>query len=108
MTGFSKAVREAVADRAHQHCERCGAAAATFQWHHRRPRGAGGSKASDTNTAANCLLLCRDCHSWVELHREESLHFGWLVRQGHPPAGVPVWLGWRWVLLDDQGGVVER
>jgi 5-methylcytosine-specific restriction protein A len=108
MTGFTKHVREQVLNRAYQHCEKCGLAANAFQWHHRRPRSMGGSKAPDTNTAANCLLLCVPCHQWVEANRDDALHYGWLVRQGHSPAEMPVWIGWRWVLIRDDGTVEER
>ncbi len=108
MTGFPQQVRDRVANRAVQHCERCGHATNVYQWHHRRPRGSGGSKAADTNTAANCLLLCVPCHAWVESNREEALHFGYLVRQGHNPAEVPVWIGWRWVYLTETGGMEDK
>ena len=108
MTGFPVKVREQVMNRAMQRCERCALTSNAYQWHHRRPRGAGGSKAADTNTAANCLLLCVPCHAWIESNREEALHDGWLVRQGHKPAEMPVWIGWRWVLLRDDGTVEER
>jgi len=108
MTGFPAHVREQVANRATQHCERCGEASNAFQWHHRRPRGAGGSKAPDTNTAANCLLLCVRCHAWIESHRSEALHWGWLVPQGTSPEKTPVWIGWRWVFLRCDGTTEER
>ena len=108
MTGFSPKVREQITRRADGLCERCGNPALVVQHHHRRPRGAGGSKASDTNVASNALVACVPCHSWIEANRDEALHWGWLVRQGHPPAEVPVWIGWRWVLLKDDGTVEER
>ena len=107
MTGFPPKVREQITRRASGMCEICFFYAAEHI-HHRRPRGVGGSKAPDTNTAANGLALCTECHSWVESNRTKALELGWLVRQGHNPAEMPVWIGWRWVLLCDDGTVIER
>jgi len=76
-----------------------------LQYHHRRPRGMGGSKAADTNTASNCALLCGFCHAHVEKQRQASLWAGWLVRQGENPAQTPLFLDRRWVFLDDFGYV---
>jgi ribosomal protein S27AE len=101
VTGFPPKVREQITRRANGTCERCGLPGVVFQHHHRRARGAGGSKAADTNVASNGLNLHPDCHTWIESHREDALHYGWLVRQGHKPAEMPVWIGWRWVLLNN-------
>ena len=107
MTGFSKHTRELVFLRSGGRCERCGRPPASwraaFQWHHRRPRGMGGSKAADTNTAANCALLCGYCHAYVETHRERGFEAGWLVRQGEKPTETPLNLNGQWVLLDNYG-----
>ena len=104
MTGFSKTVRDQIDRRANGMCERCGLPALVVQHHHRRPRGAGGSKAADTNTAANALALCTECHTWIESNRVKALEVGWLVHQGHNPATVPVLrFGSDWVLLADDG-----
>jgi hypothetical protein len=65
----------------------------------------GGSKAADTNTAANCALLCGYCHAHVEKERKASLWGGWLVRQGDKPTETPLFLNGRWVFLDDFGYV---
>jgi hypothetical protein len=65
----------------------------------------GGSKAADTNTAANCALLCAFCHAHVEKERECSFCGGWLVRQGENPTETPLHLNGRWVFLDDFGYV---
>lgn len=108
MTGFSKHVRDQITQRAERRCERCGTPGLMFQLHHRRPRGAGGSKAADTNLASNGLNVCPPCHLWIEDHREDAFHYGWLVRQGQDPAEMPVWIGWRWVYLNDDGTVEER
>ncbi|HEX6443938.1 MAG TPA: HNH endonuclease signature motif containing protein, partial [Streptosporangiales bacterium] len=71
-TGPSKATRRALWDRADGRCEVCGSTFA-LQAHHRRPRGAGGSRARDTNGLANLLLLCAASHLTVELNRANSL-----------------------------------
>jgi len=105
MTGFSRATKELIYDRAAGHCEICGMGAVE-QAHHRRPRGAGGSTADDTNTAANGLGICQRCHDMTESRRTVALDRGWLVRQGHDPAAVPVLRhGADWVLLQPEGGV---
>ena len=105
MTGFPRSTKELILDRAGSHCEICGVGAVE-QAHHRRPRGAGGSKAADTNTAANGLGICQRCHDMTESRRELALDRGWLVRQGHDPAEVPMLRhGADWVLLQENGGV---
>lgn len=105
MTGFSKDVRTQVVARASGYCERCGQVSFRYEIHHRRPRGMGGSKAADTNTAANALLVCVGCHREIEADRAAALKFGWLVRQGQEPAGVAVFRRGTWVLLQENGGV---
>jgi hypothetical protein len=103
VTGFPPEVRDLVAQRATGCCERCHFATGDMEFHHRRPRGMGGSKADDTNTASNCLLLCASCHRDTEAQRTNSLHYGWLVRQGQDPAATPIWMNWRWMYLHDDG-----
>lgn len=76
------------------------------QIHHRRPRGMGGSKDPSSGGAANGLSCCTPCHQHLEtVERAEALDRGWIVRQGHNPAEVPVYRYKRWVLLDDEGGL---
>lgn len=108
MTGFSRRVRNLIMARANAACERCGIPVNVFQLHHRRPRGMGGSKADDTNTAANCVLLCPACHREVESDRVDALRWGWLVRQGCDPAQVPVLRRGAWVWLDGAGNVRQE
>ena len=108
MTGFSQHIRDIVLARADHHCERCGHYTNTPQLHHRRPRGMGGSKASDTNGAANALVVCPDCHRWIESWRVEARSQGWLVGQHRRPADCVVWRRGQWVQLDDQGGWTVR
>lgn len=103
-TGFPAGVRTAVRARADGYCERCGLKRGT-ETHHRRPRGAGGSKRDDTNVASNALLLCHDCHEDIESERTHAINQGWLVTQNHCPAGIPVYYRGDWVYLDDLGNV---
>jgi hypothetical protein len=101
MTGVPRKVCQTVAWRAAYSCEICGRGLTDgSQWttphsfHHRRPRGMGGSTAADTNTPANVLLLCgtgtTGCHGDVESQRQLAYAHGWLVPQGTDPATVPV------------------
>lgn len=104
MSGFPKAVRDLVRDRAADHCEVCGLDRPE-QLHHRRARGMGSTTRPDTNTASNALFISSDCHRRIESRRSFALDRGWLVRQTQSPSDVPVlWQG-SWVLLQDTGGV---
>lgn len=115
MTGFSPQVKQLMRDRALMdgliRCEVMavcqGSAASLWQAHHRRPRGAGGSKRPETNQAANGLLVCGDDHRFIEANRETALRNGWLVRQNQTPSEIPVLYRHRWVLLSDDGSVTE-
>ena len=106
MTGFSKHTRELVYLRSGGRCERCGVIRTRVEYHHRRPRGMGGSRATDTNGAANCVLLCVYCHRDIEAFREAAIDFGFLVPQGKKPAETPLRRHKQWVLLDDFGYVM--
>ncbi|MEX7470161.1 hypothetical protein AB4Z39_10660 [Mycobacterium adipatum] len=112
--GFTPATRALIADRASDYngwptcevmavCQGVPAEAA----HHRRPRGAGGSKRPDTNKAANALAVCDADHLYLESHREEALKYGWLVLQCDTPATIPVLRRGVFVLLDNDGGYVR-
>ena len=97
-------------------CVRCGVAlvgARGLSWsvHHRRPRGAGGSKLKWVNQPANLILLdgtgVDGCHGWVERNRVMARASGWLVPLNgvELPSSVPVHHSIHGlVLLDDMGG----
>ena len=105
MTAFSTATRETVRQRAGDRCELCGSRIEVAHFHHRRPRGMGGSRKQETGGAANCLLLHSRCHDGIESNRQRALDNGWLVSQWRDPATVPVK---RWdglFLLADDGTV---
>jgi 5-methylcytosine-specific restriction protein A len=104
-TGFTPATRQLVLERADGRCERC-TSNRLADLHHRRPRGAGGSRDPLTNTAANAAALCRPCHSWAEGNRTKALMDGWLLRQGQSPVDIPVLYHNRhWVYLTADGGM---
>ena len=76
--------------------------------HHRLPRGRGGARHDrDVFALSRLVWLCRDDHLWVESHRLLAYGLGLLVRRGVTPCSeIPVLRHRRWVLLDDNGGVV--
>jgi hypothetical protein len=109
-TGPDRLTVEAILERAHHSCERCSGGLGLvrgrgFHVHHRRPRAVGGSRAADTNSPSNCVILCPDCHTAVESRRAEAQFDGWLVPQGAAPARVAVLIehGGRWVYLTADG-----
>ena len=95
-------VRNQILTRSNGFCEVCGQPQ-PHHMHHRRPRGMGGSKHPTTNTAANALHVCVDCHRDIESDRQAALRFGWLVRQGQAPDAVKVLRKGEWVRLADDG-----
>lgn len=106
---FSPEVRDQVYERAMGRCEICGEYPG-IEYHHRRPRRAGGSRQEDTGTAANCLLLCNApgtsrCHALVESHRGLAEMMGWLLTTyANPAVNSVVYRGER-VFLGDGGGI---
>ena len=107
VSAFSDAVRARVMARSGGFCEARipGCRDEASQIHHRRPRGAGGSRDPRTGQAANGYALCLPCHDYIERNRAEARDKGWLVRQGADPREIPVFRYRRWVLLDDEGGI---
>lgn len=120
-TGPTVSQRNLVAERANYCCELCGQSlyiqgdgwTTAHSFHHRRPRGMGGTTRTDANSPANLLLVCgtgtTGCHGEIEKHRTLALSMGWLVRQDQDPATVPTVVENSgsptepWVLLTDDG-----
>lgn len=96
-TGPDLATVELVRWRDRDACRRCPRAGE--QIHHRKPRGMGGTRDPRINCPENLILLCSECHAWIESHRADSIADGWLVSKWADPAavplvlhGLPVWL----------------
>lgn len=104
---FTDEVKQTVNVRAFYRCEVCGEDP-IFEYHHRRPRGNGGSKRGDTGKASNCLGLCRQCHRMIEKHRNIARLMGWLVPQRWLPADVKVIYRGEVRWLDDDGLVLTE
>ena len=112
-TGPSKVQADMVAARAGGVCEamfvdECNGQAE--QMHHRRPRGAGGTKRKDANSPANLVHICFPCHQAIEMYRLVARERGLLISQHSSVlvSHVPVWRRGVRVLLDDWGGVVDQ
>lgn len=109
-----KALREAAYQRAGGRCEVSGIPLDidTFDLHHRRPKGMGGTLRPDTDTLGNVLALHPDVHnggpSSVHGRRGWSEERGYLLPQREALAARwPVWLhGQRWVILGAAGGYI--
>jgi 5-methylcytosine-specific restriction protein A len=92
--------------RAQEMCERCGCPRVE-QIHHRKPRGAGGTRDPLINSPANLLALCADCHREVERDRTVSYEQGWLVHRYADPTTTPVWLAFKGYSLLSPEGTIE-
>lgn len=107
-TGFPDGVKNLVDGRSGGVCEIQiqGCSQVASQYHHRLARGMGGTRQPFVNEASNCLHVCVDCHSTVEVHRENAYANGWLVSKLSisKPCEVAVFRWGQWVLLDDEGG----
>lgn len=102
---FDKQTREIVFLRAKMRCEMCGSQCRVAHFHHRRPRGMGGTRRIESSRASNCLFVHPRCHAEIESSRERALVNGWLVRQVDSPLLVPVKLWSGLWFLDDDGGM---
>lgn len=98
--------RRIVMERAGNACERCVVSVVNYpgEIHHRKPRGMGGTRSKAINLPCNLVLLCSDCHRWVESNRSEARESGWLVRQFEAPETVPLTdiYGYLFLLDDDR------
>ncbi|OHU67425.1 hypothetical protein BKG87_22305 [Mycobacteroides chelonae] len=79
-------------------------------YHHRRPRGRGGSRQESTSQPSNGLGICRGCHSFIETReRGRAIELGFIVSQWGEPAQVPVFYRHEfWALLGDDGSVIRE
>lgn len=94
-TGFPPQTIELVTARSGGNCEvlATGCTLMVEQLHHRRPRGAGGTRRPETNGAANALAACSRCHERIESMRNWARDNGFLVPQNQDPRDIPLW--WR-------------
>lgn len=105
-TGPSLETKYLVIERAGAMCEKCGRIAVDV--HHRKPRRMGGSRDPEINSPANLVLLCRDCHNWVESNRAQAMVEGWLLYASAPPGDTPVFMGAGWIYLKHDGSYETR
>lgn len=85
-------VRVVVRARAGRKCECCGVVALCIL-HHRRPKGMGGSNATDRHSPQNLVSICHSCHDYIHRSGDTAVYDnGWLVKQGANPARIPVTL----------------
>jgi 5-methylcytosine-specific restriction enzyme A len=110
-TGFPPVVQKIIRTRSGGICEiragwrigGCEGSPAVHR-HHRRNRGAGGSRRADTNLASNGLDACYNCHEYIGMNPSVAYQKGWLIRQGCAPSSVPIFYrNTEWILLDDDG-----
>ena len=75
--------------------------------HHRRPRGDGGTKRQSSRLAANGLMACTWCHSFLETRaRGKARTLGFIVDQNVEPKDVAVFYRHEQnVLLDNDGNL---
>lgn len=99
---FTERTKRILMARCQGRCEKCGAPAVVKQFHHRRPRGMGGSRRDDTGSFSNALVLHASCHRWIEMNRDEAYKLGFLLRQHQNPSDTPVklWDGWHYLTSD--------
>lgn len=108
-TGFPPKVRAIIEGRAEGRCEAMFSPVCNGrveELHHRRPRGAGGTKAPAVNRAANALAVCQPCHQLIESQRAAARAAGFLVslHETHPAQIAVLYRNSRLVILDDFGG----
>lgn len=95
---------QTVAARSNNTCEVCSDPASEF--HHRRPRGMGGTSDPYQHSPANLLHVCPNCHAWIESHSQIAYDMGWKIRHNQtPPDEVRVRYQSQWALLDNTGTV---
>lgn len=100
-------VREQVWARSGECCEGCGRGLDRDTWecHHRRTKGMGGSADPATNAPVNLLALCPSpCHADATSGEPWTWDAGLRVKQYANPADIPVlYRGRRLVFLTETG-----
>lgn len=103
--GFSPEVKATITLRSKGRCEIGRCLNAGQEFHHRAPRGIGGTSLDWVNAASNGLHICQAHHEHIESHRREAYANGWLVRRNGTRTSrqVPVLVRGAWVELTDHG-----
>jgi hypothetical protein len=108
-----KQIRKVLWERSDGFCEVSGLPLDfdTFDAHHRRKKGMGGTSRLDTDSLPNLLALDPGVHNHgprsVHALSTLSLQAGWLLHQDADPAKAPVMYRKReWVVLLPDGGKV--
>jgi hypothetical protein len=89
-TGPGAETRQVIVERDWYACLRCGKKG--VQIHHRRPRMAGGTTDPMINNPANLVLLCLECHDWIEMNRNAARESGYLLRKVSDAPFIPMLL----------------
>lgn len=99
---FSPEVKQLILKRTAGRCDRCGLRADNGQFHHRKPRRAGGTSDPAVGLPSNGLLLHPSCHDYVERKRKVAAELGFLLSAFQQPDEVPVylWKGWHYLTQD--------
>ncbi|UGT65279.1 HNH endonuclease [Nocardia gipuzkoensis] len=103
-------VLDLVRARCKGRCERCAQPLTGIHGgdpHHRKPRGAGGTRDPRINLPSNIVALCRPCHDWIESQRTAALKDGWLVPRRANPARKEIRSRLHGVVLLSDDGRVE-
>ena len=96
---FTEKVRALIRERARGRCEMCGLRIPIGpQYHHRKPRRAGGTAAKDVSLPSNGVLLHPLCHEKIESNRAWALQRGWLLHAYDDPEVIPVRM-WHGTML---------
>jgi hypothetical protein len=93
-TGFSRAVKTLIRQRAQDHCEACGIYLGKFgQCQHIVARGSGGTSDPVIDSVVNGALLCgtpfTGCHGLCEARDPRMEAEGFWLKRGKDPAAEP-------------------
>ncbi len=64
----------------------------------------GGTRNPSVHQESACVVICRDCHTWIESQRTLALEQGWLISQHdqRDPSEIPIYVIGEWFTIDDQ------